>query len=189
MAKDGSVEIGLSQWVHDKLEAIAEGLPACPAKRRRQATSACTRRRTYKFAEEIARDSDLMEQIEGLSSELADAVGGEGYAAELIEGGQTLTFGGANLVGEALQGLGAIKGLSEFSSLATGVFGSILLTSVSFNKALEPGDKPAPMAWKFAVAKPEAIPVPKLKDDGKGKKKKKTCPKEGDTMVSNCLNG
>lgn len=47
VGEDGSIEIGLSQWVHDRFEAIAENLPACPAKRRRQAISAYTRRRTY----------------------------------------------------------------------------------------------------------------------------------------------
>lgn len=75
---DGSVEIVLSQWVHDTLDAIAEELPACSAERRRQAMSACTRRRTFQFAEEAAQDSELMEQVEGLSSELAEAVGGGG---------------------------------------------------------------------------------------------------------------
>lgn len=185
VATDGSVEIGLSQWVHDRFEAIADGLPVCPAKRRRQAVMTCTRRRIYQFAEEIARDSDLMAQVEGLSSELVEAVGGEGYAAQLIEGGQTLTFGGADLVGEVLHGLGTIPGLSSTSPLATGVFGSIVLVAVSFNKALEPGDKMGPMAWKFGVAKPEAIPLPKPKDDDE----KKRCAREDEIQVCNHFGG
>lgn len=181
---DGSVEISLSQWVHDKLKAIAGGLPACPAKRRRQDVSACTRRRTYQFAEEIAQDSDLMEQVEGLSSDLAEAVGGEGYATELVDGGQTLTFGGADFVGEALQSLGGISELTEASPLAFGVFGSMVLTAVSFNGVLKPGDKAGPMAWKFGVAKPEAIPIPENKGDDNG-----GCPKEDERQVSREFSG
>lgn len=120
-----------------------------------------------------------MEQVEGLSSELAQAVGGDGYAAELVEGGETLTFGGADLVGEALQSLGVISELSEASPLAVGVFGSIVLSAVSFNGVLNPGDKAGPMAWKFGVAKPEAIPVPEPKGDDD-----EECPEDSERRVS-----
>lgn len=163
--EDGSVEIALSQWVHDRLEVIAEGLPACPLKRRRQDVSACTRRRTFQFAEEMSRDSELMEQIEGLSYELAEAVGGEGYAAELEAAGETLTFGGADLVEGALQSLGVIPELAEASPLAVGVFGSVVITAVSFNGVLEDGDSVKPMAWKFGIGKPEVISKPNPKGD------------------------
>lgn len=146
--------------------------------------SACARRRTYQFAEEIARDSDLMEQIEGLSSDLAQGVGGEGYAAELVEGGETITFGSAELVAEVLKSLGGIKQLSEASPVAVGVFGSVLLSAVSFNGVLKSGDKAGPMSWKFGAGKPEAIPVPEPDgDDEPG------CAKDDDEKVSNYLRG
>lgn len=111
-----------------------------------------------------------MEQLDGLSYELADAVGGEGYAAELDAAGETLTFGGADLIGEALQNLGAIPALAEASPMAVGVFGSVLLTAVSFNGVLQKGDNVKPMAWKFSVGKPQSIskPEPKGDDDDKG---------------------
>lgn len=165
VAEDGAVDIALSQWIRDKFEAIAEGLPACPLKRRRQDVSACTRRRTFQFAEEMSRDSELMEQIEGLSYELADAVGGEGYAAELEAAGETLTFGGGQLVKGALKSLGAIPALAEASPMAVGVFGSVVLTAVSFKGILREGDNVKAMAWKFNVGKPESIPKPDPTED------------------------
>lgn len=71
-----------------------------------------------------------MEQFEGLSSKLAEAVGGEGYAAEIIQGDQTLVFGDAVLVRVALEGLGGMTGLTQASPLATGVFASNVLTAL-----------------------------------------------------------
>ena len=94
----GSVEITCSQFVHDKFEAIAEGLPTCHAKRRRHDVSAFTRRRTYQLAKEVAQDSEFMSQIEEGPIELTEAAGGEGYAAEILEVNESLTFEGADLL-------------------------------------------------------------------------------------------
>lgn len=82
-----------------------------------------------------------------------------------MEGGEILTFGGAELVGEVLKSLGAIKQLSEASPVAVGVFGSVVLSAVSFNGVLKSGDKAGPMSWKFGAGKPEAIPVPELEEE------------------------
>lgn len=121
-----------------------------------------------------------MEQIEGLSYELSDAVGGEGYAAELEAAGETLIFGGADVVEGALQSLGVIPELAEASPLAFGAFGSVVVAAVTFNGVLEDGDSVNTMAWKFGIGKPEAISKPEPKE---GEDEEKGCARKDDIQA------
>lgn len=182
---DGTLEITISKWVHDRLQAISDNIPACPLKRRRELVSTCTRRRIYKYVNDVGEDTQLVDQFKGLSSDVASAVGGDGYEAELVAADQALTFGEVEPVRNILQGVGATSQLAGATPNQMGVFAFIMSSTLSATGALIGGHL-APMPWKLPTKKPEAVAMDEIKASPPGKKKK-TCPKDGKEKVSSPL--